>query len=744
MSESTTVSDTNEATASVGTSDENTVIESEVQEEGEASLDVTEEPQALLGESNGNTLASISRDKIWIKVVSIGGSWAYDGEFHSGEGCHVFAYYTNEEGNDELYYYKELKPEETGTLPNGDTITPVTTVQVKDITGSDGTKDAISELKLDNADQYKDVIIGEGSLYVSKRNIKVVVQDVRAAYDGKAHSATDGMAPYFYTENMPDGESVYAITFDGEKAEIGDYPGLLTAKDVKIKDNDGNDTTNNYNVNCIPGCLSIYWGGAQDYITITPSNVTAQYDGNAHAAGKATAVDKWGNDVKIEYSVDNMNWTDDPSTITATNVSDSKTVYICATSTAYENSYVYARESLNITSAPIEKYGAELITTNVRVRYDGQVHSAGEATVKDPYNNPMIIEYRRCGINGEEPWTTDPSTITATNVEDTFDTWIEVQAHSANGNYYGYLTNNRVGFQIKKANLEPEDVTISKNDVSQVYDGKAHAAGSVTATDKYGNPLKVEYSLTGIYDEWTDDPTTIIATDVTDSANVMLRITGDNYNTILQDTEKLEITPADINDYVSLTVTDVRTQYDGKAHSAGIATAVDVNGNPLKIEYSADGENWTTDPTVITALNPADSMNIQLRVSAENGNYSGYVNGTEKLTILEADKKDEGKKDKDGDKDSGNKEDSGEKSDGNGKDTNKATDPKKENTYSKINPGANAAGNTTTNAATSTNALSHKSDAVSTGDNTQVAGFATLAAIAGAVMLVLIRRKRRG
>ena len=94
----------------------------------------------------------------------------------------------------------------------------------------------------------------------------------------------------------------------------------------------------------------------------------------------------------------------------------------------------------------------------------------------------------------------------------------------------------------------------------------------------------------------------------------------------------LKITKGDIKNYVTLTPANVEKVYDGKTYTSGTATATDSNGNALKIEYSVDGEKWTTDPSTITATNVADSKTIQVRVSSE-GNYEGYVTGTQKLTI---------------------------------------------------------------------------------------------------------------
>ena len=104
-----------------------------------------------------------------------------------------------------------------------------------------------------------------------------------------------------------------------------------------------------------------------------------------------------------------------------------------------------------------------------------------------------------------------------------------------------------------------------------------------------------------------------------------------NY-TVTKTPGTLTISKAEINRYVTLTPKDVEEVYDGTAHEAGVATATDSNGNELKIEYQKADGTWTEDPTEITATEVKDSVTVNVRVSSE-GNYDGYVTGTEKLTI---------------------------------------------------------------------------------------------------------------
>ena len=93
----------------------------------------------------------------------------------------------------------------------------------------------------------------------------------------------------------------------------------------------------------------------------------------------------------------------------------------------------------------------------------------------------------------------------------------------------------------------------------------------------------------------------------------------------------LEITPASIEQYATLTPQDVSKYYDGTPLAAGTAIAADSNGGELLVEYSVDGETWVTDPAGITALNVSDSKTLQVRASGSN--YAGYLTGTQKVTI---------------------------------------------------------------------------------------------------------------
>ena len=94
----------------------------------------------------------------------------------------------------------------------------------------------------------------------------------------------------------------------------------------------------------------------------------------------------------------------------------------------------------------------------------------------------------------------------------------------------------------------------------------------------------------------------------------------------------LEVTAAKAEGKISLSGSSASKVYDGKPLAAKAATATVPTQDAVTIEYSLDGESWTTDPGSLTATDVADSATVQLRASSL-GNYEGYVYGSQQLSI---------------------------------------------------------------------------------------------------------------
>ena len=288
----------------------------------------------------------------------------------------------------------------------------------------------------------------------------------------------------------------------------------------------------------------------EDFITLTPANVTKVYNGRVYAAGEAKVVGKdEGADtasVKIEYSLNGTDWTTNPSEITATNVSDSKTVQVRATSEKYTDELT-GTENLTITKRPITITGDGWTSDQP---YKGNEYKKTTYTVEEANaeNTSGLVAGQTAEVTYELKGTN------VGNYTGTFGTAvIKNSEEDVTANYT--VTKTPGTLKIIKSAIE-NYINIYPVDVTEVYDGEAHAAGIARATDRNGNALKIEYSVNGT--DWTEDPSEITATNVSDSATVNVRVSSEgNYAGYVTGTEKLTITPKP----VTVTANDLNKTY---------------------------------------------------------------------------------------------------------------------------------------------------------------------------------------
>ena len=161
--------------------------------------------------------------------------------------------------------------------------------------------------------------------------------------------------------------------------------------------------------------------------------------------------------------------------------------------------------------------------------------------------------------------------------------------------------------------------------------GGKFSDGSTSATEKHNvdtmvvvreQPTRAGYKFTG----WT-----VEGLGETTSLNSGATFTMPNGNVTL--TAKWE--EQKIKEFLTLVPEDVAKPYDGTELQAGTAKVTGkVEGADtasVKIEYSLNGKDWTTNPSEITATNVSDSKTVQVRATSEK--YTGELTGTEELTI---------------------------------------------------------------------------------------------------------------
>ena len=410
----------------------------------------------------------------------------------------------------------------------------------------------------------------------------------------------------------------------------------------------------------------------EEFLTLVPKDVSKPYDGTELQAGTAKVTGKVeGADtasVKIEYSLNGTDWTTNPSEVTATNVSDSKTVQVRATSEKYTGELT-GTEELTITPKPVtvtansynKTYGAsdpEFTVTVVgtlgtdKVTYNlsreaGEdvgtypITASGDA-IQGNYNvtyHPGTLtitaatrpEDRQLGVTSYEGvYDANDHTITVDNVLDgdvveySYDggeTW------TTNLNQYKDVTETTIKVRVTNANYDPSPVELE---------------GTVKITPKpvtvTANSYNKAYGAT--------DPTftaKVEGTLGTDAVNYILnRETGENVGTYkilaIGDATQgnysvtyypgtLTITAATRPEDKQLSVTSYEGVYDANEHTITVDNVLDGD----VVEYSYDGgETWTTN---LNQYKDVTETTIKVRVT--NANYDPSpveLEGTVKIT----------------------------------------------------------------------------------------------------------------
>ncbi|MDD6637128.1 MAG: Ig-like domain-containing protein [Coriobacteriaceae bacterium] len=189
-------------------------------------------------------------------------------------------------------------------------------------------------------------VVEDGSLIIEKRPAIVSGDgwDAEQPYTGEEYF-TDECS----FQNIVEGQ-IATISYELKGKAPGSYEGRFGKEgelDFRVEDPEGKDVTENYVLEARPGSLTIVKGQIA-YVTLSTADVVKEYDGKTYEAGVASAIDKNGHEVKVEYSVDGKYWIDDPSRITATDVADSVEIQVRASVESVYEGYIYGTQKLMI------------------------------------------------------------------------------------------------------------------------------------------------------------------------------------------------------------------------------------------------------------------------------------------------------------------------------------------------------------------------------------------------------------
>ena len=227
-------------------------------------------------------------------------------------------------------------------------------------------------LKSPAVENYNNVTydVRDGKLAIAQRTVKLSSETASKPYDGEPLT-------------KPDVKIDAGSFVNGEVTEIRATGSVTNVSEGEVTNTivytvHENFKADNYSIEKNEGKLSIQSTELDvNSVVWTTEDVNQIYSGLVYSAGTATATDKYGNALVVEYSADDVNWTDKTTDITATNVADSKTVKLRATSPNYDDGQ-YATKSEAIT---ITKRELTITSANADKKYDGTPLTKHETTV---------------------------------------------------------------------------------------------------------------------------------------------------------------------------------------------------------------------------------------------------------------------------------------------------------------------------------------------------------------------------
>ena len=355
-----------------------------------------------------------------------------------------------------------------------------------------------------------------------------------------------------------------------------------------------------------PGSYTaVFKANINKYLELKTNDVTAKYDGKDYATGTATVKDKAtgkvADDVTIKYQKADGSWTTNPSEITATNVSDSKTVQVRATSEKYTGELI-GTEKLTITPKPVT------VTANSYNKAYGATDPEFTAKVEGTLGSDTV-NYKLNRETGE-----DVGTYKILAIGD-----------AAQGNY---SVTYYPGTLTITAATRPEDKQLSVTSYEGVYDANDH---TITVNNVLDGDV-VEYSYDG-GETWTTNLNQY--KDVTETT-IKVRVTNANYDPSPVELEgTVKITPATLT--VS-TPTDTKV-YEGTPLTAagtingfvnGETATFTTTGSQTEVGSTANTYSLTWDGTAkesnYTVAEAIGTLTVTAQsIDPDNPNYKGIT-----------------------------------------------------------------------------------------------------------------------
>ena len=460
--------------------------------------------------------------------------------------------------------------------------------------------------------------------------LTVTTESATRAYNGQPLTAAGSL------EGLVAGETAtFAVTGEQTNAGASQNGYTLTW--------DGSAKASNYSLSEQLGTLTVSKADIAQYVTLETADAEKTYDGTPLEAGQATATDTLGNAVQVQYSVDGQNWFDSAADVTATNVNDSCTVLVRATSDANCAGSVMGSQKLTV-----NKRTVELSSESASKTYDGtalekpEVTVAGDGFVKGEVSNVRAtgsienvgsitnaIAYDRgaafnannyaiteapgtltvvaksiidgVGMNADAPVNVEYDGLehkwvpTVTDGAKTLANGIDYSVAYSTSNFVDATgaiavtiagTGNYTGTIVRTYEITPAPLSVETFSDSKVYDGTALTAGGKLEGLKNGETAT--FAATG-------SQTAVGSSENGYTLAFDQTAKGTNYRIASESLGTLSVTES--ADEVVVTTTGGTFEYDGQAHGATVTVS------QLPAGYTLD-----TAASTATATNVADGV----------------------------------------------------------------------------------------------------------------------------------------
>ena len=320
-----------------------------------------------------------------------------------------------------------------------------------------------------------------GTLKVNPITDKVTVT-IKGTQETKTYNGSEQFVTgYGFSAN----NSLYAqsnVKFTDEANAKGTAVGTYNMNLDKEQFSNTNENFSNVEFVVEDGWLKIEGGQIdQNGVVWNTHDNQKVYDGTPLAAYAATATDKYGNALNVEYSIDGKTWTSDPSQITITHFGNQE-VQLRATGSNYtEGQYATSSEGLAITKRLVT-----LTSEGATKSYDGIALTNGTVTATPKGEGVGFVDGEGVSFN-----------VTGSQTEKGESDNIFTYAFNEGTNGADYWVTTKFGKLIVTADDTEVVVTITEKSDSFEYDGTEK---SVSGYDfKASNELykKTDFTFSG-------------------------------------------------------------------------------------------------------------------------------------------------------------------------------------------------------------------------------------------------------